>query len=717
MIEIISGIMNVPESERFIGFTGDNLHTKKQFLLVDTANENCIYRLYLSFDDGTTNHFVLDSKVENGSTLLTWDVRTEHIFKSGIVNAQIKCFLESGEIYHTQWDYFYVAQSAESDQPFKDNENAEFLRYEKELNEILEKVESGMCVPINRKIAGLSLESDIKQNNLCKALGTYPIIFNFADPDKYIIGYEKQLCISEIFSDAPKLFICAGQRENGDYIWKNVSTYVSQEHLKNAVQSYLDDNPVSGSGKSAYEIAVENGFEGTQEQWLESLKADVPTKGVDYFTVEDKAEFINELANDVNVGGRIDELYDIVYPLKNESLNIFNKENVVLNKNRYLAVGRLITDTFDKMDGFMTSTSFRCKKGDVIRSNISWQIESIVYDNDGVCVEKTYFDDSKQYTVTSDNAVQFTIQASKQSLLSTLMITINNDMPSVYTPYSKNLVDKVSDIDAQIKSSQKYFKKPFVVLSFDAFNLTDNRFSIVNDEYGYKATVANTTNESTNKAMMKAGWDIGLYRLDNYPPDMFDYDEAVSQTPSQEVLAVWDNYVKTTIENAESYGVYNPTVWLTRQGCSCFGLETALKKYNIPMCRGSYNPDYSNDTQYFADKLPTMTVSCKQTLMPSTLEDCKTAVADAVNNNTGVAFLTHGIYNTDSSANSNYGITESALRSFLDAVKTYVDAGQLEVLTYRDVYKRFYPDNAYERDYNRMYKVFTGIVNGNEVAY
>lgn len=63
-------------------------------------------------------------------------------------------------------------------------------------------------------------------------------------------------------------------------------------------------------GKSAYEIALEHGFEGTEEEWLASLKGDpgeqgpqgepgaagepghTPEKGVDYFTEEDKAEMV-----------------------------------------------------------------------------------------------------------------------------------------------------------------------------------------------------------------------------------------------------------------------------------------------------------------------------------------------------------------------------------------------------------------------------------------
>lgn len=40
-------------------------------------------------------------------------------------------------------------------------------------------------------------------------------------------------------------------------------------------------------GKSAYEIAVMLGFEGTEAEWLESLKGATPVKGKDYFTEED----------------------------------------------------------------------------------------------------------------------------------------------------------------------------------------------------------------------------------------------------------------------------------------------------------------------------------------------------------------------------------------------------------------------------------------------
>ena len=40
-------------------------------------------------------------------------------------------------------------------------------------------------------------------------------------------------------------------------------------------KKYADENAGEGApGKSAYEIAVENGFVGSEKEWLESLKGD-----------------------------------------------------------------------------------------------------------------------------------------------------------------------------------------------------------------------------------------------------------------------------------------------------------------------------------------------------------------------------------------------------------------------------------------------------------
>lgn len=65
-----------------------------------------------------------------------------------------------------------------------------------------------------------------------------------------------------------------------------ISGTVSADDIATAVSAYLEENPVTGAdgkdgadGASAYEIAVNNGFEGDETAWLESLKGEKGDKG------------------------------------------------------------------------------------------------------------------------------------------------------------------------------------------------------------------------------------------------------------------------------------------------------------------------------------------------------------------------------------------------------------------------------------------------------
>lgn len=68
------------------------------------------------------------------------------------------------------------------------------------------------------------------------------------------------------------------------------------------------------NGKSAYELAVQNGFDGTLSEWLNSLKgadgrngADgyTPGKGTDYFTDADKLELVTAVLNALPHGDEV----------------------------------------------------------------------------------------------------------------------------------------------------------------------------------------------------------------------------------------------------------------------------------------------------------------------------------------------------------------------------------------------------------------------------
>lgn len=138
MITVHNGILNVEENERFIGFAGDNLNRKIEFLIIGATDVSCIYRLYLTFDDGTVNYFVLDCEKCDQGVKLCWNVESKHIFKSGVVKAQIKAFSHGDVVYHTTSDTFLVGESAEILNTCP-REVSEYLEHEENLNRLIDK--------------------------------------------------------------------------------------------------------------------------------------------------------------------------------------------------------------------------------------------------------------------------------------------------------------------------------------------------------------------------------------------------------------------------------------------------------------------------------------------------------------------------------------------------------------------------------------------------
>lgn len=80
---------------------------------------------------------------------------------------------------------------------------------------------------------------------------------------------------------------------------RETGIYTRTKDGKMAVRVVMDGEFVGGrDGKSAYEIAVEHGFEGTEEEWLESLVGPPGPPGEDGFGTEEQYnDIINRLNN------------------------------------------------------------------------------------------------------------------------------------------------------------------------------------------------------------------------------------------------------------------------------------------------------------------------------------------------------------------------------------------------------------------------------------
>ena len=86
-------------------------------------------------------------------------------------------------------------------------------------------------------------------------------------------------------------------------IWFSLH-WIEAEYVKELTLEEFANNMEVAAGKSAYEVAVANGFEGTEEEWLASLQGEpgdpgdpgepgkTPVKGEDYFTEADKEEMV-----------------------------------------------------------------------------------------------------------------------------------------------------------------------------------------------------------------------------------------------------------------------------------------------------------------------------------------------------------------------------------------------------------------------------------------
>ena len=138
MISVQNKRMIIPEEERVLGFLGDHLTGKREFFISGGYSGDMRIRLFLRFKSGAENFFVLEPcGGQNGGTLC-WNIRREHIFEDGMVQAQLKVYQGEEEIWHSSPDFFLVLESLEISNP--PQIPTEFEELEQKVNEKLDAV-------------------------------------------------------------------------------------------------------------------------------------------------------------------------------------------------------------------------------------------------------------------------------------------------------------------------------------------------------------------------------------------------------------------------------------------------------------------------------------------------------------------------------------------------------------------------------------------------
>lgn len=173
-------------------------------------------------------------------------------------------------------------------------------------------------------------------------------------------------------------------------------------------------------GKSAYEIAVDNGFEGTEQEWLESLKGEdgyTPKKGIDYFTEEDKAEIVEDVIESLpDFSIESIDPSKVIFPNGAKTTYPIGKVELVNGIGELVSVGGSLNEFFEKFIDEMppkttqpsVSLTFGQAKGYEVGTKVtpsysaSFNKGSYTYDDDtGITVSTWSISDTNNKTLTT----------------------------------------------------------------------------------------------------------------------------------------------------------------------------------------------------------------------------------------------------------------------------------------------------------------------------
>jgi len=129
MIKITGRKLYIPQSDKIIGFEGDNLCETRLFLITDKN----LFGLSFKLDVLEYNCCIdLDRQESDSGVLLTWNITSGVTQNSGLLNVQVRGFDEKNElVWHSEIESFFVGDSVNASKQVEDVALTEFEQIEK----------------------------------------------------------------------------------------------------------------------------------------------------------------------------------------------------------------------------------------------------------------------------------------------------------------------------------------------------------------------------------------------------------------------------------------------------------------------------------------------------------------------------------------------------------------------------------------------------------
>lgn len=242
-------------------------------------------------------------------------------------------------------------------------------------------------------------------------------------------------------------------------------------------------------------------------------------------------------------------------------------------------------------------------------------------------------------------------------------------------------------------------KKPVIIFNFDQTSL-DSRYTTLL-KYGLPATFAFVNDYDIISTLVKKGFDICPYGGDEYGSSkVATFEERYNSAK---------NDLQTTIENMNSMGLYFPVALLCRYHQYGDATEKAIQdlgynfryirasQYNITLDDGSVSPDYSpykNANGYGKYLIPMLLDNYNG--YDEVIQGLEKQISE---NSRGVIMpMMHGF---SSSGGMTSSITEDDFDKIANYIKSKKDSNEVEVMSIRQFYQYYYPNQGVEDNINR----------------
>ena len=93
--------------------------------------------------------------------------------------------------------------------------------------------------------------------------------------------------------------------------------------MKSYVKQTIEQSGGLTPGKSAYDIAIDNGFVGTEQEWLQSLQGESPYIG------ENGNWFVGTLDTNVSATPKVEDIVDLEGYYSEKNLIALSKEEIL----------------------------------------------------------------------------------------------------------------------------------------------------------------------------------------------------------------------------------------------------------------------------------------------------------------------------------------------------------------------------------------------------